>query len=266
MAAWPHGGLFIYGFSITENFSKGWLILLWPSLLHLYPAMQFLNPIMWTKPLFILWLIHSTIARPQDLLDTPPSFLSENQLGESSGMQLIASGYTSSDSNHETQQEQWTEDPKVILLAGVGCNDAVAPNKVLHSRSQRSRLFTRHGEEICIPDDRTQLFKQPEEAQPPGGDAVQPLPLDPTSGNPKRPGKRKKPAKGIGRDALPLYNAIYDFPGEDGKPDYEVCNISKYPLLRVPICALPQPYSPISMVLPARFCKFLFLFFLKIKI
>lgn len=214
---------------------------------------------MWSKLFFILWLIHSTIA--QDLLDTPPFFFPENQLGQSFGTstQLKASGDTSSDSNHENvQQEQWTEDPNSIFLAGAGCNDAnAAPNQVLYSRSRRT--FTRRGGgEICIPDDRAQLFKQPEEAQPPEiAGTAQPLPLDPTSGKPRRPGKRKKPAKGISGDALPMYNAIYNFPGEDGKPDYEVCNVSEYPLLRVPICAPPQPYSPISMVLPARFCKFL---------
>ena len=222
---------------------------------------------MWSRLLSILWLIHCAIARPQDLLTSPPSFVPENQLEESFGTQLIASGDTSSDSNHEiAQQQQWMEDPKPILIAGASCNDAVAaPNQVLHSRSRRSRTFTRRGGgEICIPDDRTQFFKQPEEAQPPAErDAAQPLPLDPTSGKPKRPGKRKKPgAKGISPDALPMYNALYNFPGEDGKPDYEVCNISQSPLLRVPICAPSQPYSPISMVLPARFCKFFFFFFL----
>lgn len=219
---------------------------------------------MWSSLLFILWLIHSAVARPQDLLTSPPSFLPENQLEESSGTQLIASGDASSDSNQKiAQQEEWTEDPKPILIADASCNDAVAaPNQVLHSRFLRSQTFTRRGGgEICIPDDRTQFSKQPEESQPPGRDAAQPLPLDPASGKPKRPGKRKKPgAKGISADALPMHNAIYNFPGEDGKPDYEVCNISQYRLLRVPICAPPQPYSPISMVLPARFCKFFFFF------
>lgn len=198
--------------------------------------------------------MHSTLARPQGQVDTLTSFLPQNELGEISGTQLIASGDTSSDSNHDTQQP-WTEDPKPIFLAGAGCNDA-APNQILHSISRRS--FTKRGGEICSPDDRNQLFKQPEEGQQPGRGAEKPLPLNPTSGNPKRPEKRKKPPKGIRRDALPMYNAIYIFPGEDGKPDDEVCNSSEYPLLRVPICALPQPFSPISMVLPARFCKFSF--------
>lgn len=220
--------------------------------------MQFSSPIMWSRLLLILWLIHSTIARPQGLVDTPTFFLPENQLGETSGTQFIASGDTSSDSNsdHETQQP-WTEDPTPILLAGAaGCNGA-APNQIPHSRSRRS--FTKRGGEICSPNDGTQLFKQPVyEGQQPARDAAQPLPLNPTSGNPKRPGKGKKPIKGIRREALPMYNAIYNFPGEDGKPDDEVCNISEHPLLRVPICAPSQPFSPISM--PARFCQYSFCF------
>lgn len=216
--------------------------------------MQFSTPTMWSRLLSILCLIHSTIARPQGQVDILTSFLPKNQLGEISGTQLIASGDTSSDSNPKTHQP-WTEDPKPILLAGADCNDA-GPKQILHSRSRRS--FTKRGGEICSPNDRNQLFKQPEEGQQPGRDAAQPLPLYPTLGKPKRPGKRKKPPKGIRRDALPIYNAIYNFPGEDGKPDDEVCNTSEHPLLRVPICAPPQPFSPISMVLPARFCKFLF--------
>lgn len=209
--------------------------------------MQFSAPIMWSRLLSILCLMHSTIARPQGQVDTLISFLPQNQLGE-------ISGDTSSDSNYETQQP-WTEDPKPTILTGAGCNDA-APNQIPRSRFRRS--FTKRGGEICSPDDRNQLFKQSEEGQQPGRDAAQPLPLNPTSGNPKRPGKRKKPPKGIRRDALPFYNAIYNFPGEDGKPDDEVCNTSEHPLLRVPICAPPQPFSPLSMVLPARFCKFFF--------
>lgn len=221
--------------------------------------MQFSTTIMWSRLLSIICLVHSTMARPQGQVDTLTSFLPENQLGEISGTQLIASGDISSDSNPGSQQP-WVEDPKPILVAGAGCSDA-APNQIPHFRSRRS--FTKRGGEICSPDDRSQSFKQAEEGQQPGRDAAQPLPLNPTSGNPGRPGKRKKPPKGIRRDALPMYIAIYNFPGEDGKPDDEVCNSSQYPLLRVPICAPPQPVSPISMVLPARFCKFLFFFFFK---
>lgn len=217
--------------------------------------MQFSTPIMWSRLLLILlWLIHSTIARPQGLVDTPTSSLPENQPGEASGTKLIASGDESSGRNQEIQQP-WTEDPNPFLLAGAGCNDA-APTQILRSRSQRS--FTRRGGEICSPDDRAQLFKQPEEGQQPERDSAQPLPLKLTTDNAKRPRKGKKPTKGVQSDALPMYNAIYNFPGEDGKPDDEVCNIPGHPLLRVPICAPAQPFSPISMVLPARFCKFLF--------
>lgn len=76
---------------------------------------------MWSRFLLILCLIHSIIARPQGQVDTPPSFFSDNQLGQTSGTpQLIAPGDTSSDSNLAIQQLPWTEDPKPILLAGRG--------------------------------------------------------------------------------------------------------------------------------------------------
>lgn len=229
-------------------------------------AMKFPTPIMTRSRFLLIFLsfIHNTTARPQGLVvvvDTPTSFLpEENPLGQSSGYtQLIASGDTSSGRYYESQQPWPTmEDPNPFLLAGANCNDDAAPNQILHSRSRRSS-FTKRGGEICSPaDGRTQLFKQPdEERQQPARDAAQPLPPKPASGNAKRPGRegKKRPTKGIRPDVLPMYNAIYNFPGVDGQPNDEVCNISGHPLLRVPICAPAQPYSPISMVLPARFCK-----------
>lgn len=178
----------------------------------------------------ILCIIHSTIARPQGQVDTPTSFFPDNQLGETSGTQLIAPGDISSDSNFATQQP-WTEDPVPILLAGSGCNNP-------HSRPRRS--FTKRDREICSPNDKYQLFKQQAiEGQQPGPDA----------------GKMKMPPEGIDPGATSIWNALYNFPGEDGNPDDKVCATSGNPLLRVPICARPQPISPASFVLPARFCK-----------
>lgn len=208
---------------------------------------------MWSRFLLILCLIHSTIARPQGQVDTPTSFFPDNQLGETFATQLIPPGDTSSDSNLATQQP-WTEDPEPILLAGSGCNSNASPNQIPHSRSRRS--FTkRGGGEICSPNDRNQLFKQQPIEEQPGTDAAQPLPLNPTSINPDRP---KTPPRGIYPDAYSMWSTLYNFPGEDGNPDDEVCAMSGNPLLSVPICAPPQPISPISFVLPARFCKLLF--------
>lgn len=214
-------------------------------------AVQFLTPIMWSRFLLILCLVHSTIARPQGQVDTLTSFFPENQLGETSGTQLKTPGDTSSDSNLATQPP-WTEDPKPILFAGTGCNNA-SPIQIPHSRSRRS--FSKRGEEMCSPDDRNQLFKQPNEGQQSVRDAAQPLPLNPTSINPQRPARTEKPPKGIHPMANSMYLAIYNFPGMDGQPDEQVCATSQNPLLRVPICAPPQPYTPLPFVLPARFCK-----------
>lgn len=222
--------------------------------------MQFSTSIMYSRFLSILILIHCTVARPQGQIDTLTSFLPDNPLGETSGTQLIAFGDTNSDSNLRTQQP-WIDDPESILLGGAGCND-VAPNQTPHSRSRRS--FTKRDGEICSPDDRNQLLKQApplEQGQQPAGDAAQPLPLNPNSVNPDRPGNMQTPPKGVHPDAFLFWNTIYSFPGEDGKPDDEVCATSGNPLLRVPICAPPQPTSPLAIVLPARFCEF-YLYFL----
>lgn len=225
--------------------------------------MHFPTPILWLRFLSILFLNHCTRARPQGQVDTLTQFLPENLLGAAFGTLPIATGDTSSDSNSKTQQT-WTEDPELLLLAGVGCNGA-AINQNSHSRSRRS--FAKGDREVCSPDDKDQILKQGpqvDQGQQPGQGAAQPLPLDPTSVNPDRPEKMKTPPKGIHPDASLLYNAIYNIPGEDGQPDDEVCALSGNPLLRVPICAPPAMVSPAPIVMPARFCKFsaLSMFFL----
>lgn len=190
---------------------------------------------MWSRFLLILCLIHSIIARPQGQVDTPPSFFSDNQLGQTSGTpQFIAPGDTSSDSNLAIQQAPWTEDPEPILLAGSGCNGP-------HSRPRRS--FTKREGGFCSPTDRFQSPKQ---------QAVE--------GQQPRPGPAMMttPPEGVDPGAAAMWNTIYSLPGKDGKPDDRVCATSGNPLLRVPICAWPQPISPASFVLPARFCTLLF--------
>lgn len=225
--------------------------------------MHFPTHILWLRFLLIHFLNHCTSARPQGQLDALTQFVPENLPGAAFGTPLIATGDTSSDSNSKTQQT-WTEDPELLLLAGVGCNGA-AINQNSHSRSRRS--FIKGGREVCSPDDQDQILKQApqvDQGQQPGQGAAQPLLLDPTSVNPDRPEKMKTPPKGILSDASLLYNAIYNIPGEDGQPDDEVCALSGSPLLRVPICAPPAMVSPAAIVMPARFCKFslLSIFFL----
>lgn len=219
--------------------------------------MHFPTPILWLRFLSIYFLNHCTSARPQGQLDALTQFVPENLPGAAFGTPLLATVDTGSDSNSKTQQT-WTEDPELLLLAGVGCNGA-AINQNSYPRSRRS--FIKGGREVCSPDDKDQILKlapQVDQGQQPGQGAAQPLLLDPTSVNPDRPEKMKTPPKGILSDASLFYNAIYNIPGEDGQPDDELCALSGSLLLRVPICAPPAMVSPAAIVMPARFCKFSF--------
>lgn len=231
------------------------------------------------RSLSSLFLIHQAIANnlglmnPQgqgDTLDSSGVFLPGDLLAGTPSNQLTTPAWTSErTSNSEPGLQQTSiKGPELPLFAAAiaNCNSGIEDSQDQTFTPNRSRRsFTRFNKrripDFCVFQPLGRPFVAPQKLEEGISDPSNPSPEIPGPGYPGKSNSAPQvgPLKGPGSNEE-IRALIYLFPGTNGEPNTDACDILLKPLHKVPICATPHPSrdSFADIVSPARLCEFWF--------